>query len=121
MTFFGPDFVPICSQVKFWVRYIENHMPKHARVQTLAQTGTFWSQDTFKALRWAKNALKVQTLLFPSALRPQMSSKSLMNQLFLYESLFSYILTVCVWIFRPKFKKQDFEVISGYLEKRITV
>ena len=50
-----------------------------------------------------------------------MSSKSLINQLFLYESLFSYILAVCVWIFRPKFKKQDFEVISGYLEKRITV
>ena len=50
-----------------------------------------------------------------------MSLKSLINQLFLYESLFSYILAVCVLIFRPKFKKQDFEVISVYLEKRITV
>ena len=121
MTFFGPDFVPFCSQAKFWVRYIENHVPKHARVQKWAQMGAFWCQDTFKALKWAKNALKGQKLQFPSTLRAQMSSKSLINQLFLYESLFSYILAVCVWIFRPKFKKLDFEVISGYLEKRITV
>ena len=32
-----------------------------------------------------------------------------------------YMLAVCIWIFRPKFKKLDFEVISGYLEKGITV
>ena len=96
-------------------------MPKHARAQNLAQIDAFWCQDTFKALKWAKNALKGQKLRFPSTLRAQMSSKSLINQLFLYESLFSYILAVCTWIFRPKFKKLDFEVIAGYLEKRISV
>ena len=69
LTFFGPDFVPFCSQAKFWVRYIENHVPNHARAQNLAQIGAFWCQDTFKALKWAKNALKGQKLQFPSTLR----------------------------------------------------
>ena len=96
-------------------------MPKYTRAQDLAQIGVFGCQDTFKAPKWAKNALKGPKLWFPSTLRAQMSSKSLINQLFLYESLFSYILAVFVWIFRPKLKKLDFEVISGYLEKRITV
>ena len=68
MTFFGPDFVPFCSQAKFWVRYIENHVQNHARAQNLAQIGAFWSQDTFKALKWAKIALKGQKLQFPSTL-----------------------------------------------------
>ena len=104
MTFFGPDFVPFCSQAKFWVRYIENHVPKHARVQKLAQIGAFWCQDTFKALKWAKNALKGQKLQFPLTLRAQMSSKSLINQLFQYESLFSYILAVFVWILGQNLK-----------------
>ena len=58
MTFFGPDFVPFCSQAKFWVRYIENHVPNHARAQNLAQIGAFWSQDTFKALKMGKKCTK---------------------------------------------------------------
>ena len=45
----------------------------------------------------------------------------MINQLFLYESLFPYILAICTWIFRPKFKTLDFGVIAGYLEKRISV
>ena len=49
------------------------------------------------------------------------SSKSLVNQLFLYDSLFPYILAIRTWIFRPKLKRLDFEVIAGYLEKWITV
>ena len=49
------------------------------------------------------------------------SSKSLVNQLFLYDSLFPYILAIRTWIFRLKLKRPDFEVIAGYLEKRISV
>ena len=39
LTFFGPDFVSQCSPSKFWVRYLQNHVPKHARAQNLAQIG----------------------------------------------------------------------------------
>ena len=47
--------------------------------------------------------------------------KNTLNQLFLDESLFPYILAVCTWIFMPKFKKLHFEVIAGNMEKRISV
>ena len=68
LTFFGPDFVPFCSHAQFWVRYIQNHVPNHARAQNLAQIGAFWCQDTFTLLKWAKNALKGQNLQSPSTL-----------------------------------------------------
>ena len=121
LTFFGPDFATHCYPSKFWVRYIQNDVPRHARAQNFAPIGVFWIQDTFKALKWAKNAQKHQKTLFPSTLRVQIPQKSLINQLFLYELLFPYILAVCPQIFRPKFKKLDFEVIAGNQEKRITV
>ena len=47
--------------------------------------------------------------------------KIIENQLLLYESLFPYILTICTWISRPKFKTLDFGVIAGNSEKRISV
>ena len=103
LTFFGPDFVSQCFPLIFWVRYIQNHMPKHSRGQNLAPIGAFRLYDTFKALKLAKNAEKRQKTLFPPTLRVQISQKSQTNQLFLYESLFPYILAICAWIFRPKF------------------
>ena len=60
LTFFDPDFVPQRSPLKFWVRYLQNHVPKHARAQNLAQIGAFRLQDTFKVLKWAKNAPKAK-------------------------------------------------------------
>ena len=119
-TFFGPDFAPTCSHEKYWVRYIQNYVPKHARGQKLAQIGVFRLYDTFKALKRAKNAPKGQKLQFRSTLRAKRRQKSFSNQLFLYESLFTYVLAVYTWIFVPKFKKSYFEVISGFLEKRIS-
>ena len=79
LTFFGPDFVPQCSPSKFWVRYLQNHVPKHARDQNLAQIGVFRLQDTFKALKWAKNAQKGKKTRFPSTLRAQMSRKIILK------------------------------------------
>ncbi len=73
LTFFGPDFVPQCSPSKFWLRQIQNHVPKHARAQNLAQINVFRLQDTFKALKWAKNEPKGSKQQFPSTLRAKFS------------------------------------------------
>ena len=61
LTFLGPDYFPQCSPSKFWVRFLQNCMPKHGRAQNLAQIGVFRLQDTFKALNWAKKAPKAKT------------------------------------------------------------
>ena len=58
LPFFDPDFVPQRSPSKFWARYLQNHVPKHARAQNLVQIGAFRLQDTFNELKWAKNAQK---------------------------------------------------------------
>ena len=60
-------------------------------------------------LKWAQNTPKGQKWQFRTTLRAKRRQKSFSNQIFLYETLFTYVLAVYTWIFVPKFKKSYFE------------
>ena len=42
LSFFGPDFATHFYPSRFWVRYIQNDVPRHARAQNFAPIGVFW-------------------------------------------------------------------------------
>ena len=113
-TFFGPDFATHCYPSKFCIRYIQNYVPRHVRAQNFAPIGVFWIQDTFKALKWAKNAQNIKKALFLSTLRVQIPQKSLINQFFLHEFLYPLILAA-LQIFTSPLRLHYIQIVVSWL------